>query len=901
MSWLARLFARRRLEIDLDKELRFHFEAQVSDKVRAGIPESEARRLTRLEFGGIEQIKEDCRESRGTMWLESIAQDVRYGLRQLSKSPGFTIIAVGSLALGIGANTTIFTITNEVLLDKLAVYKPDDLRLFAWTGGKDRVPVRIWGHWNETTHACTSFSYPVYLQLRRQTALFEDVFAFKDIPQVTVSVADKPEAITAELVSGNYYSALGVNTVLGRPIQNSDDGAPGSAAVAVISDGFWSRHFGRSPDVIGKTIEVNLAPVTIIGVNPGGFTGASSVERSPDIFLPFSMEPVAAPNGADSLLNNPNQWWVLVMARIKSGVPDESARAAMNLILNNAVRSTMTVDKGQSVPNFVMQDGSRGEDLDGEQYSRPVYVLAALAGVVLLLACANLASLLLARAGSRQRELSVRLALGAKQGRILRQMLVESLLLSVAGGAAGLLLGYWSRNAIPHLMSSSWQTAVSHVRFDWKVFGFTAAISLFTGVLFGFMPALRAMHTPVNSGLKENAHTATQSFGNLSGRILVTVQIALSMLLLVGAGLFIRTLANLNRNRLGFQPDHLVLFEIQAPGTRYPAPKDLALYEKIDDSLASAPGVRSVTLSKNPLIAGNVSNDDFLPDGLPPKLNGPAFVDDNVVGEKFFATMGIPIVAGRSFGSADTATSPQVAVVNERLVKEYFPNINPVGRTFISNKRRIEIIGICGDTRYATLRDDPPATFYTFFRQQSKSEPSVTFEVSTPMEQAAVVPILRSAVASVDKDLPLLDIRTQNAQISDRTREERIFASLTSGFGLLALILACIGIYGVMAYSVSRRTNEIGIRMALGAERERVLRMILREASQVTLTGVAAGLAGALAMGRLVASMLYGLKAWDPMTLAGSAMLLLAVAFAAAWIPARRAARVDPMRALRNE
>jgi predicted permease len=901
MSWLQRLFARKRMEIELDKELRFHFEAQVADKVRAGISEGEARRLTRLEFGGIDQIKENCRQSRGTMGLESIVQDLRYSLRQLRKSPGFAIVAIGSLALGIGANTTIFTIAREVLLDKLAIYKPEDLRLFAWTGGRNRVPIRIWGHWNEATHACTSFSYPVYRQLGRHNALFEDVFAFKDIPQVTVSVADKPEPATVELVSGNYYSALGVNTTLGRPIQDSDDGAPGAASVAVISDGFWSRHFGRSPDAIGQTIRVNLAPVTIIGVNPSGFTGASRVDRSPDIFLPFSMEPMAAPNGVESLLTNPNQWWVLVMGRIKPGVSDESARAAMDLVLSNAVRSTMTVGKDQSVPRFAMQNGSRGEDLDGEQYSKPVYVLMALAGVVLLLACANLANLLLARARSRQRELSVRLALGAKQGRILRQMLAESLLLSAAGGAAGLLMGYCDRNAIPHLMSSSWQTAVHHVRFDWKFFGFTAAISLFTGLLFGFMPAWRAMHTPVNTGLKASAHSATQGSGNLSGKTLVAIQIALSMLLLVGAGLFIRTLTNLNRNRLGFQPDHIVLFEIQAPGTRFPAPKDIALYTQIEDRLASAPGIKSVTLSKNPLIAGNVSNDDFVPDGLPPKLNGPVYVDDNVVGQNFFATMGIPILAGRSFDSADTETSPLVAVVNQRLVKEYFPNMNPIGRTFLSNKKRIEIIGVSGDTRYASLRDDPPETFYTLYRQQSKSEPSVTFEVSTPIVESALVPILRSAVASVDKDLPLLDIRTQNAQIGDRTRQERIFASLTSGFGLLALILACIGIYGIMAYSVSRRTNEIGIRMALGAEREQVLRMVLGESAWIAMIGVAAGTIGALALARLIASMLYGLKSYDPLTFGSSAMLLLLVGLAASWIPARRAANLDPMRALRHE
>ena len=893
---------RRGPEVDaqVDEELRFHVESYAEDLMRRGMPCEEAMRRAKTELGSLAAGKENCRQAWGTRWFDELRADLRYALRMLAKSPGFAAIAVGSLALGIGANTGIFTITRQILLDKLDVRRPEDLRLFAWTGGENRVPVRIWGHWNEANHTCTSFSYTVYEQLR-QNGVFEDVFAFKVIPELTVAVNNKPEPVTAELVSGNYYSALGVNTVIGREIQNSDDGAPGSGAVAVISDGFWSRHFGRSPDVIGKTIQVNLTPVTIVGVNPGAFTGASSVQVSPDVFLPFSLEPVVAPNGAKSLLTNPEQWWVLVMGRMKPGVSDESARAAMEVLLSKAVKSTMTVEKGQSVPHFAMQDGSRGEDLNGERFTKPIYVLMALAGVVLLLACANLANLLLARAGSRQRELSVRLALGAKQGRIMRQMLTESLLLSSAGGIAGLLLGYCGRNAIPHLMSSSWETAVMHVRFDWKIFGFTAAVSLFTGLVFGFMPAWQAMHTQVNKGLKENSHSATQGSGNFSGRVLVAVQIALSMLLLVGAGLFIRTLANLNKGRLGFRPDNLVLFEIQAPNTRYPAPKDLALYRQIEQRLASAPGVGSVTLSKNPLVAGNVSNDDFGPDGLPPKVNGKTYVDDNVVGQDFFATMGIPMLAGRSFDGTDTETSRLVAVVNQQLVKEYFPNINPVGRTFLSNQKHLEIIGVSGDTRYADLRDDPPATFYTLYRQQSKSEPSMTFEISTNIEPSAVVTVLRDAVASVDKDLPLLNIRTQDAQISDRTKQERIFVSLTSGFGLLALILACIGVYGVMAYSVSQRTHEIGIRMALGAEPERLRRMVLREATWVVALGIMAGVCGALALGRVIASLLYGIKAWDPTTLAGSAAMLMVVALGASWIPAWRAARVDPMQALRHE
>ena len=900
-TWWKAITRRERLNREIEDELAFHIEAYADDLVRSGVPRAEAQRRARAELGSLAVQKENCRAAWGTRMWDELHADLRYGLRMLAKSPAFTAIAIGSLALGIGANTTIFTIARQVVLDKLNVYKPEELRLFAWTAGENRVPVRIWGHWNGSTHVCTSFSYPVYQQLRRQSQSFQDVFAFKVIPQVTVAAGNKPEPVKAELVSGNYFSALGVGTVLGREIQNSDDGAPGSGPVAVISDGFWSRRFGRSADVIGKTISVNLTPVTIVGVTPPGFTGASSVQVSPDVFLPFSMEPVAAPNDAKSLLTNPDQWWVLVMGRIRPGVSDESARAAMDVLLGNAVRSTMTVEKGQSVPRFAMQDGSRGEDLNGESFTKPIYVLLALAGFVLLLACANLANLLRARAHSRQRELSVRLALGAKCGRIMRQMLTESLLLSTAGGIAGLFLGYCGRNAIPLLLSSSWTAQIIQVRFDWKIFAFAAAVSLFTGLLFGLVPAWQAMHAEVSGGLKENAHSAWHSSSNLSGKLLVATQMALSVLLLVGAGLFVRTLANLNKNHLGFRPDNIVLFEIQPPGTRYPAPKDIALYRQIEERLASVPGIRSVSLSKNPLVGGNASNDDFVPDGLPPKPDAKPYIDDNVIGQDFFRTMGIPILAGRSIDSSDTETSHLVAVVNQQLVKEYFPNINPIGRTFLSNKKHIEIVGISGDTRYADLREVPPATFYTLYRQQSKSQPGMTFEVSSSIDSSALLPVLRDAVSSVDKDLPMLSIRTQTAQISDRTRQERIFASLTSAFGLIALILACIGIYGIMAYTVSQRTNEIGVRMALGAQAGRVLRMVLVEACWLALAGVVAGLAAALAMGRLVASMLYGLSSYDPSTLAIAALLLIVVALAASWIPARRAAGIDPMRALRHE
>ncbi|QNI33743.1 ABC transporter permease [Alloacidobacterium dinghuense] len=904
-TWWKAVTRPEQLNSEIEDELAFHIEAYANDLMRSGLPREEAFRRARAELGGLAAQKENCRAAWGTRAWDELRADLRYAIRMLAKSPSFTVIAICSLGLGIGANTTIFTLARQVLLDKLAVPKPEDLRLFSWTSPeKHRAIHRLWGHWERTPdgkYSCTSFSYPVYQQLRQQNRVFEDVFAFKIFSRLSATIDNKANAVTAELVSGNYYSSLGVRTVLGRGIQNSDDAGPLSGPVAVISDGFWSRRFGRSPDVVGKKIEVNLTPITIIGVNPPGFTGTANVQISPDIFLPFSMEPIAAPSWASSLLTNPDEWWVLVMGRAKPGISDVSAQAALDVVLRDAVRSTMTIKKDEEVPHFALRDGSRGDDPAGRNFAKPVYVLMALAGFVLLLACANLANLLLARASSRQREMSVRLALGAGRGRILRQMFTESLLLSMAGGIAGLILGYFGRNLVPHLMSSSWETAVATVHFDWKVFGFTAAVSIFTGLLFGLAPAWQATRTQVSSGLKDNTQSATQRSRNLAGKTLVVVQVALSMLLLVGAGLFVRTLVNLDKSHLGFRPDHLTLFEIQPPRTRYAAPKDIALYRRIEEQLSTIPGVDSVTLSKVPLITGGTSNNDFFPDGMPQKSNDDAYADDNAVGQNYFETMGIPIKAGRGFNQTDTETSRLVAVVDEQLVKKFFPNTNPLGRTFLSKKKHIEIIGVSGDARYPSLRDDPPATFYMPYRQQLDGEQSMTYEIHSRTAQAVLVQALRDAVASVDKDLPLLDIRTQNEQIEDSTKEERIFASLTSGFGILALVLACIGIYGIMAYTVARRTNEIGIRMALGAQSGRVLRMILREASWLAVIGIFAGLAIAIAMGRLIASMLFGLKSYDPLTLGGAALMLISIALAASLVPARRAATIDPIKALRHE
>ena len=906
-TWWKAITQPERFHGEMHDELAFHIEQRTDELTQRGIAREEAERRARVELGGMAVQKEQMRSAWGTRAWDNLWADIRYALRGFVRTPGLTAVAVISLALGIGANTTIFSVTKHLLLDRLVAYKPEDLRLFAWTAAKKSVVHSSWGMATRTPDGkrlSTSFTYPIYEQLRRQNRVFDEVFAFKRFPRLTATIQGQAEPVTAQLVSGNFYQGLGVQPALGRAILDSDDGAPGSGPVAVISDEFWTRRFGRSPGVVGQTILLNFKPITIIGVNPRGFTGASSTQESPDVFMPFSMAAIASPNWATKpLLADPDFWWVLVMGRVKPGVADEQARAAMDVVLNAAVRSTITVKKDQAVPSLLLQDGSRGENEASWMFSKPAYVLMALAGFVLLLACANLANLLLARASSRQREMSVRLALGAGRSRILRQMFTESLLLSLMGGIAGLALGYLGRNAIPRLLSSAWETSTTDIQFDWKIFGFTAAISLATGVLFGLAPAWHASRTQVSSGLKDSSQAVTQSRRNLTGKTIVVVQVALSMLLLVGAGLFIRTLMNLNGSQLGFRPDGILLFDLQPPRTRYREPMDLAFYHRVEERLRSVPGVSAVTLSDITLISNSVSDRDFTPDGLPKKANEEE-QSANVmsIGQDYFSTMGIRMVAGRAFDESDTESSPLVAIVNQRLVQQFFPsNINPIGRTFKQGDKHITIVGICSDAKYSSLREDPPATYYRPYRQQLEGEQSMTYEISTRMRPAAIVPALRSAIASIDKDVPLLDVRTQQEQIDDTTKEERIFASLTSGFGVLALILACIGIYGIMAYSISRRTNEIGIRMALGAQRERVLRMVLREAWWLALIGVATGLGAALAMGRLITSMLYGLKSWDPVTLGLASLLLVGVAMAASWLPARRAAGLEPMKALRHE
>jgi predicted permease len=826
------------------------------------------------------------------------------------------VVAVASLALAIGANTTIFSYANQMLLMQIGVPHPEQLRTMSVMGDDNMAVHDTWGSSfpapDGQGHIVESFSLPVYRELRARNTVLEDIVGFKLLWGMNVTAAGNARTVGAELVSGNFYGQMQVKPQLGRAILPSDDGAPGAGTVAVLSDAFWHSAFGGSPEVLGKTISVNTIPFTIVGVNPASFTGPDGFSNAePQIFLPLSMISILHPGVKYSDPLGPDLFWLQLMARAKPGVSMARAQVALDTALSAAVRGTMKLEKKDTMPHLMLADGSRGQSAHLRQvrFAKPIYVLLGLAGLVLLLACANIANLMLARAAARQREMGVRMALGAGRTRILRQVLTESLLLSVLGGAAGLFLGYLGRDIIPRLSRNSWEGAMPSVTFDWRVFGFTAAVTLVTGVFFGVAPAWRATGVAINTALKEGSRSATRRRKAWSGKAIVGFQIALSTLLVMSAAFFVRTIINLNHVDPGFNARNLLLVGVNPPRKLYPSPKDTALEHRMEEAFAALPGVQGVTLANVPLIADSMWRSGFEVEGdKVPRFDDKddrSGVDLDDVGADFFSVMKISILAGRGFNAQDTETSVPVSVINQSLAKLYFPNTNPIGKRFRMGTEGDSatwrtIIGVCGDTRYSNMRDDSPPLHFDLYRQVSNIG-GVTFIVRSPLAAGELLPMLRNAAKQIDPDLPLTSVRTQQEQIDADMQQERLFASLTVGFGFLALVLACVGIYGIMAYTVSQRTNEFGIRLALGALRGQIRGMVLREAGWIAVSGVVLGTAATLLLARLVKAMLFGVKPYDPVSLAGSSLLLLGLALLASFLPAQRATLIDPMEAMRDE
>jgi predicted permease len=902
---LRSLFLHRRVEAELHAELAFHLEQQTAEYVAAGMSPDAARHAAMRSLGPLSRIEEECRDMRRTRWLETFFQDLRYALRSLRRSPAFTFVAALSLALGIGANTAIFSLLDALLLRALPVRAPE--RLVA-VGDPSRT-----GGTSEGSLRADLFSLPMYRELRDKNAVFSGLYASGRTGRLAVGAdrsAGKAETARGRLVSGNFFSVLGVSAFRGRTFTAEDDRSPGAAPWVVISYDYWRRRFAADPGAVGRAITLNGYPFTIIGVTPPEFFG-DVVGTSTDVWIPLLMQRQVNP-GRDYL----DRWdamWLLLMGRLRPGVSLAQARSS----LGSLFAQILATRAGGAIPanllpaspkdlRLEVTPGGSGFSYLRRQFSRPLSTLMAIVALVLLIACANVANLLLERATGRQKEISVRLALGAGRLRLVRQLLTESLVLAVLGGALGVLFAYWADAALLNLIGVAGSPALD-VRPNLRVLGFTAAVSLAAGVLFGLVPALRATRVALAPALKESSRSLAGGAG--AGRrwplskILAVTQLAVSLLLLVGAGLFVRTLVNLQRLDLGFRRAGLLMLRLDPVAAGYPRERLGDFAEQLLGRLQAVPGVTAVTLSENGLFSGTESDTSIAISGRPPLPERDANAAYDRVAPDYFRVVGVPILLGRGIAAQDGAGAPPVAVINESMARFYFPKQNPLGQRFAATDaadRVFEIVGVSRDVRDHELRGDVPRRFYTPLRQSAASLSAFNFEIRARDPRALAEPV-RGAVRDFDPRLAILDLAPVTANIGESIRDERLVAKLSAVFGVLALLLAALGLYGVISYAISRRTNEIGIRMALGASHGKVLWMVLRETLLLALAGAVLGALAIVAAARVVASRLFGLSAYDPPTLAAATAVLVLVAIVAGAIPGSRAARVDPTEALRYE
>jgi predicted permease len=919
MNWINRIFARRGIYGEFSEEIREHLEEKIEELVAGGMSRADATAAARREFGNVTLLEECGREVWQWPRLENFVMDVRYGLRQLRKNPGFTAVAVLTLALGIGANTAIFTVLNSVLLTNLPVQDPKQL-VFLTNSDEQGMETGF------ADGVRDLLTYPEFQDLAARNQVFTGMLAVaSESSELEVSVADGGQnqasggegaKATVSLASGSYFAVLGVQAIAGRTFTADVDKLRDANPVAVVSYGFWRGRLGGDPSVIGRKIRIRETSYEIIGVTPAQFHG-ETVGVAPDIWVPLSMQSEIYP-GRDylSLETKPfhKTEWLQVIGRLKAGVNLSQANASVNVVFQQMLQSQVGQMSDSDQKKFLNQrvavtNGSRGASTLRGDFEKPLQILMGMVGLLLLIACANVANLLLARATARQREIAVRVAMGAGASRLFRQVLTESVLLAGIGGIVGLLLANWADNGLLWMVSGGGPSIPLDIHPDARVLGFTLGVSVLTGILFGLAPALRATNVDLNTVLKGTSRSVTGGAGRGGhapmGKILVVGQIALSLLLLVVAGLFVHSFQKLAEVQLGYDRDHLVQFEVNPVSYGYRGPAITQVYKDLLARIEAIPGVRGASLSDNGILYGTDSNSPVAIEGAKPATGQEPDCHWDHVGPNFFSTTGIPILLGREIGVGDGGNAQRVGVINQTMERYYFGDENPIGRritvmTTIGHWDFV-VVGVAADSKHRSVREKPQRRFYVPFFNPIGEPRSAVMAVRTAGDPSAVTAEIRDAVRQTAANLPSVEMYNINHLVDDSLTTDRTITQLSGVFGALAVVLACIGIYGIMAYSVAGRTNEIGIRMALGAQRGHVLWMVLRETAILVFVGVAIGLPAVVAAGKLIASLLFGVTPADPLALSGAAMLMFLVAAISGYIPARRAMRVDPMVALRYE
>ena len=903
--WLRlKALRRHRLDQDLEEELAFHMAMREGKSRNEGNTAEESRFSAQKQFGNATRLKERCRELWTFARLETFLQDVRYGVRILRKNPGFTLVAILTLALGIGANTAIFSLTYQVLLRQLPVQHPEELVILHVLGYQP-------GHTSSDSEGSqASFSYTFYKELRERNIVFTGLLGRYSIP-LSLAGQGFSERAAGELVSGNYFETLGVRPALGRLFTAQDESSPGADTVAVLSFGYWSRRFANNPNILNKQLTVNGAALTVVGVSQEGFSGVQ-IGEEPDVFVPVTMKAQMTPgwNGLDSH----RDFWLKVIGRLKPGLKPEQAQPVLQGISRSVMEAeipSMNFNKKQTAlylqNKVIVEPGARGRPVLQHETKEPLLFLMAMVGLVLIIACANLASLLIAKGEARQQEIAVRVSLGASRARLLRQLITESVLLAFAGGLAGVAVAAITLRTIVHAIPQSFGAKGLQTELNVPLLLFAAAVSIVTGLLFGFAPALRILRSTACTPAQENARISGGNIANVRLRKwLMVFQVAATVVLLAGAGLFTASLIRVGQEKLGVNTDHIIQFSI-APGlSGYSTSRTVALGDQLRTSIAALPGVKSVSAAEIALFSNRDVGSNITPEGYVVQESEDTNVDENWVGPNYFSTMGIPLLRGREFTDADTATGRKVAIINQKMAERFFAGREAIGMHFGFGGGNgvhpdIEIVGIVADSKHTNVRENTRPLFVYLPYAQDKNSSELTFYVRSGQEPASLASVLKKTVASYDSGLPVYEMKLLTEQIKEIEFSDRLLASLSATLGLLAAFLAAIGLYGVMAYVVARRTREIGVRIALGATRGRVSWMVLREVVQMAAIGLAIGLVASFLAGRMIQSLLFGVSANDPAVLALTAAVLIAVALLAGSLPAHRAASVDPMVALRYE